>query len=166
LEWALNTNVKKIYWVCPRVQVCEGIFADLCSTEYLPNSSIEIVTGEIKKSQIDGKIDETIEGKEFSSDIIITTIDQIVNSITTHKQITTLMDFMNAHVVFDEYHEYINMQGFNLLFAELIEMKKYQQNEDKFPNTLLVSATPNPLFVTELLRLNRDDIIYYRYEKL
>jgi CRISPR-associated endonuclease/helicase Cas3 len=159
LEWALETNAKKIYWVCPRVQVCEGIFADLCSSEYLPSSSIEIVTGEIKKSQKDGKVVETIEGEEFSSDIIITTIDQLVNSITTHKHITTLMDFMNAHVVFDEYHEYINMQGFNLLFAELIEMKKYQQTDDTLPSTLLVSATPNPLFVTEFLRLDEQDII-------
>ena len=159
LEWALNTSAKKIYWVCPRVQVCEGIFHDLCSSEYLPNANIEIVTGEIKKSLKDGKVNETIEGKEFSSDIIITTIDQIVNSITTHKHITTLMDFMNAHVVFDEYHEYITMQGFNLLFAELIEAKKVQQTEDTLANTLLVSATPNPLFVKEFLRLDEGNII-------
>jgi CRISPR-associated endonuclease/helicase Cas3 len=159
LEWALNTSAKKIYWICPRVQVCQGIFDDLKTDEYLPNSSIEIVTGEIKKSLRNGKVDETVEAEEFSSDIIITTIDQIVNSITTHKHITTLMDFMNAHVVFDEYHEYITMQGFNLLFAELIEAKKYQQTEDSLPNTLLVSATPNPLFVTEFLGLNQDSII-------
>ena len=159
LEWALNTSAKKIYWVCPRVQVCEGIYNDLSLDEYLPNAHIEIVTGEIKKSRIRGKEQETEEGEEFSSDIIITTIDQIVNSITTHKHITTLMDFMNAHVVFDEYHEYITMQGFNLLFAELIEMKKYQQADETLPNTLLVSATPNPLFVTEFLRLDNDSII-------
>ena len=157
LEWALNTNTKKIYWICPRVQVCEGIFYDLCSSQYLPNANIEIVTGEIKKSLKDGEIVETIEGTEFSSDIIITTIDQIVNSITTHKHITTLMDFMNSHVVFDEYHEYITMQGFNLLFGELIEMKKNQQDgEDILPNTLLVSATPNPLFIDEFLGLKND----------
>jgi CRISPR-associated endonuclease/helicase Cas3 len=156
LEWALNTSAKKIYWVCPRVQVCEGIFSDLCSDEYLPNANIEIVTGEIKKSLRGGKVDETIEGKEFSSDIIITTIDQIINSITTHKYVTTLMDFMNAHVVFDEYHEYITMQGFNLLFAELIEAKKYQQTDESLPNTLLVSATPNPLFIDEFLGLKND----------
>jgi CRISPR-associated endonuclease/helicase Cas3 len=159
LEWAMNTSAKKIYWVCPRVQVCEGIFADLCGNEYLPNSSIEIVTGEIKKSQKGGKIVETLEEETFSADIIITTIDQIVNSITTHKEITTFIDFMNGHVVFDEYHEYINMQGFNLLFAELIEAKKYQQTDEHLPNTLLVSATPNPLFVTEFLRLKKHDII-------
>ncbi|CAA6803905.1 MAG: CRISPR-associated helicase Cas3, Yersinia-type [uncultured Sulfurovum sp.] len=159
LEWALKTSAKKIYWICPRVQVCQGIFDDLRSVEYLPNSSIEIVTGEIKKSLRNSKVDVTLEGEEFSSDIIITTIDQIVNSITTHKNITTLMDFMNAHVVFDEYHEYINMQGFNLLFAELIEAKKYQQTEDSLPNTLLVSATPNPLFITKFLGLDKDFII-------
>ncbi len=160
LEWALNTSAKKIYWVCPRVQVCEGIFHDLCSNEYLSNANIEIVTGEIKKNLLNGKVSETLEGKEFSSDIVITTIDQIVNSITTHKHITTLMDFMNAHVVFDEYHEYITMQGFNLLFAELIEMKKYQKsNDEALPNTLLVSATPNPLFVKEFLDLYEGNII-------
>ena len=159
LEWALNTSAKKIYWVCPRVQVCEGIFQDLCSDEYLANANIEIVTGEIKKSLLSGKVTDTQEGKEFSADIIITTIDQIVNAITTHKQITTLVDFMNAHVVFDEYHEYTTMQGFNLLFAELIECKKYQQNDDTLPNTLLVSATPNPLFVKEFLKLNENDMI-------
>ena len=159
LEWALKSSAKKIYWVCPRVQVCEGIFNDLCSDEYLPNAHIEIVTGEIKKSKINGKEQETKEGQEFSADIVITTIDQVVNSITTHKNIVAFMDFMNAHVVFDEYHEYITMQGFNLLFAELIEAKKLQQNDETLANTLLVSATPNPLFIEKLLRLNRDDII-------
>ncbi len=159
LEWALETSAKRIYWVCPRVQVCEGIFSDLASSEYLPHSSIEIVTGEIKKRRVDGKEQETPENELFASDIVITTIDQIVNSITTHKQISSFMDFMNAHVVFDEYHEYINMQGFNLLFAELIEAKKLQQTDKTLPNTLLVSATPNPLFVREFLRLKEDEIV-------
>lgn len=158
LEWAMETGAKKIYWICPRVQVCEGIYADLSLDEYLPNTHIEIVTGEIKKSRINGKEQETEEDKTFSADIIITTIDQIINSITTHKHITTLMDFMNAHVVFDEYHEYITMQGFNLLFAELIQMKKYQQTEETKPKTLLVSATPNPLFVTKFLGIDKENI--------
>ena len=157
LEWALKTGVKKIYWVCPRVQICEGLLKDLTADEYLPNTSVEIVTGEIKQTYCDGKISETKEDEEFSADIILTTVDQIVNTITTHTSVTTLVDFMSSHVVFDEYHEYITMSAFNLLFAEIVEAKKIQQNDDILPNTLLVSATPNPIFVTDFLQLNETD---------
>jgi len=159
LEWALNTHVKKIFWVCPRVQICEGLFKDLQAKEYLPDAKIEICTGEIKQTLVAGEPVETPERKEFSGDIVITTIDQIVNAITTHRNVTTLISFMDAHVVFDEYHEYINMPAFNLLFAELVECKKYQQDDKTLPNTLLVSATPNPLFIEQLLQLKNNDII-------
>lgn len=159
LEWAMNTDVKKIFWVCPRVQICEGLFKDLQAAEYLPNTKLEICTGENKHILTDGNALETQDGEEFSGDIVITTIDQIVNSITTHRNVTTLVSFMDAHVVFDEYHEYINMPAFNLLFAELVDCKKRQQIEDEtLPNTLLVSATPNPLFVQDFLEINARDI--------
>lgn len=159
LEWCKKTNVKKLYWVCPRVQICEGIFNDLTSDEYLPNSRIEIITGEIKQTKQNNNIVETDEKELFSGDVVITTIDQIVNSIITHKNVTTLIDLMDAHVVFDEYHEYITMPAFNLLFAELVAIKKLQQNKEKISNTLLVSATPHPLYIQELLQLHSGDII-------
>lgn len=159
LEWCKNTNVKKLYWVCPRVQICEGIFADLTADEYLPKSRIEIVTGEIKQIKQNGTVVETDDKELFSGDVVITTIDQIVNAIITHKNVTTLIDLMDAHVVFDEYHEYITMPAFNLLFAELVSIKKLQQNKAKSPNALLVSATPHPLYVRDLLQLNGGDII-------
>jgi CRISPR-associated endonuclease/helicase Cas3 len=160
LEWALNTEAKKIFWVCPRVQICEGLFKDLKSKEYLPNAKVEICTGEIKQTLDSGKPVDTAEGSEFSGDIVLTTIDQVVNSITTHRNVTTLTSFMDAHVVFDEYHEYINMPAFNLLFAELVECKKYQQDGDNtLPNTLLVSATPNPLFIMDFLHLPKRDMV-------
>lgn len=156
LEWALLTNVKKIIWICPRVEICKSLYKDLTSSDYLPNAKLEINTSEFKQIHKSGKTIETPEGQSFSGDIVITTIDQISNAIITHSQIDSLVAYMSAHVVFDEYHEYINMPAFNLLFAELVECKKLQGNNAK---ALLVSATPNYYFIENLLGLKKSHIV-------
>lgn len=160
LEWAMNTNVQKIIWVCPRVQVCLGLLHDLTQSDYLPHSRIEIFTGEYKKI-LTGNItfdqeDETDAEDYFSGDIVITTIDQVVNNIISHQKVTGMTDFMQAHVVFDEFHELISMPAFNLLFSELIEAKKLKKHQ---ANVLLVSATPHDYFVKNVLNIDSSYLV-------
>ncbi|WP_392565794.1 CRISPR-associated endonuclease Cas3'' [Utexia brackfieldae] len=154
LEWARLKQAQKIIWVCPRVQICQSIFTEL-TENYLPDSHIEILTGEFKFTH---RWDNPTKSEDyFAADIVVTTIDQIVSSITTHTKIDALLPFMSAHIIFDEYHEYINMDIFNLLFAELITAKNMRANWQK--NSLLVSATPHYLYLQDILSIDLDDVV-------
>ncbi len=154
LEWAKLTNAQQIIWICPRVQICQGIFQELIDT-YLPDANVEIFTGEFKFTNEWNT--PTKEGSYFFGDVVVTTIDQILGAITTHTNVDSLLPFFNAHVVFDEYHEYIGMEIFNLLFAELIANKNMRCKNDK--RTLLVSATPHYSYLADILDIENRDVI-------
>ncbi|WP_435276207.1 CRISPR-associated endonuclease Cas3'' [Psychrobium sp. nBUS_13] len=157
LEWAGIRGAQQIIWVCPRVQICQGMFTELKASEepYLTNATVEIFTGEYKYTNDFST--QTSEDQYLTADIVVTTIDQLLSSVISHTKADRLLNYLSAHVVFDEYHEYINMPAFNLLFAELIASRKSLNNGC---NALLVSATPHPYYVKNLLGIDTDcDVI-------
>ncbi len=153
LEWAKIHAAKQIIWVCPRVQICQGLFTDLINSDspYLPEATVELHTGEFKC--INSYANKTEESDYFTGDVVITTIDQLLNTVISHTKADRLLNYLSTHVVFDEYHEYINIPAFNLLFAELISSRK---ELTRGSNTLLVSATPHYLYLEEILGLDKD----------
>jgi CRISPR-associated endonuclease/helicase Cas3 len=153
LEWAGLRRAQQIIWVCPRVQICQGMFTELKASNepYLRDATVEIFTGEFKCTDSFENI--TPEEQQLTGDIVVTTIDQLLSSVISHTKADRLLNYLSAHVVFDEYHEYINMPAFNLLFAELIASRNELKGGS---NALLVSATPHYFYLKEVLNINVD----------
>ncbi|MDO7086781.1 CRISPR-associated endonuclease Cas3'' [Pseudocolwellia sp. AS88] len=151
LEWAGLRNAQQIIWVCPRVQICQGMFSELKASDnpYLNDATVELFTGEFKCT--DSFENLTPDESQLTGDIVITTIDQLLSNVISHTKADRLLNYLNAHVIFDEYHEYINMPAFNVLFAELITSRK---ELGKGCNALLVSATPNYFYLKEILYID------------
>ncbi len=153
LEWAGLRNAQQIIWVCPRVQICQGMFTELKASDvpYLQDATVEIFTGEFKYTN--NFETPTPENEQLTADIVITTIDQLLSGVISHTKADRLLNYLSAHIVFDEFHEYINMPAFNLLFAELVISRNQLKNGS---NILLVSATPNYFYLKNLLNLDDD----------
>ena len=153
LEWAQLRNAQQILWICPRVQICQGLFTELRNSDkpYLPDTTVELHTGEFKC--INSYESPTAEDEYFTGDIVITTIDQLLSTVMSHTKADRLLNYLSVHVVFDEYHEYISMPAFNLLFAELMASRDGLVNGT---NALLVSATPHYFYLKEVLNLDKD----------
>lgn len=156
LEWAKARGASKLYWVVPRVSVGLGLYHEISSSDYLPGCRVEIFTGEYKLTSHLGVEYQTPDSEQLTGQVVITTIDQLVNAISTHRNINIFTDFMLHHAVFDEFHEFVQMDALNLLFAEIIESKKHQKGQ---ANLLLVSATPNFTFCQSLLDIAPEDFV-------
>ena len=153
LEWAGLRNAQQIIWVCPRVQICQGMFTELKASDnpYLQDATVEIFTGEFKYTN--SFENPTPENDQLTADIVITTIDQLLSGIISHSKADRLLNYLGAHIIFDEFHEYITMPAFNLLFAELVTSRNQLH---KGSNILLVSATPNYFYLEKFLNLDID----------
>lgn len=162
LEWyrnkTLNKENKKLFIIAPRKMICSSLFNEL-KNKYIPAATIELITGE-EKIYWDGYSTSNIEelnNNQINADVTITTIDQLVSIMLSHKKIDLLLQFLDSYVVFDEFHEFFNIPGIVLLFKIFIKLK-IMMNDSR---TLLVSATPNYYFLESVLGLNIDRTVQY-----
>lgn len=141
LQWIKDKKIKEdqqVFILCPRNLICKGLFDELTRI-YLPQTEIEIYTGEYQLKNKNNKTENIEENEQFSSHIIITTLDQIINIVLSHKKIDLLMQIINSFLIIDEFHEFFNLVGIIFLLKEIIILKQSLKES----NTLLVSATPN-----------------------
>lgn len=136
LFW-ITKNKEKTIWVCPRNTVAYSVYHSIIET--FKNFKIEGISVEL---YLTGKIQESNvnDSKDFTSDIIITNIDNFLTPSIDNRNADRLFYLSNANVIFDEYHEYVNIND-NILFSCFINIMRTRHRNTK-SRTLLISATP------------------------
>lgn len=132
LLWSLKNN-KKTIWVCPRNSVAKSVYNSILSEmkEFGTNINVELyLTGEVKQKNNDSD--------DFSSDIIVTNIDNFLKPSINSSFAKNLYLINTANVVFDEYHELVQTSALFPLFVYIMNIRHNYTNS----NTILLSATP------------------------
>ena len=133
LLWNFKTK-RKLIWVCPRNVVAESVYSSIL--EELKNFGIDYLSVEL---YIGGEVKASNElfSSEFSSDIIVTNIDNYLSPSVDNRHGGRLHTIINSDVVFDESHELV---GEAALFACFINIMRTRNNLTN-SSTLLLSAT-------------------------
>lgn len=155
LEWLYKkNNNKKVYIIAPKTSICFSLYEELKS-EYLKSATIQLLTGENKIFYKNGMEEELTENTYFESEVVITTIDQLLMLMLSHKKIDVFLDVLNSSLIFDEYHEFLDQSAILMLFIQIIQLKKIFKNND----CLLVSATPNYFMLKQLLGIKMQNVV-------
>lgn len=155
LDWVNRKNKKsKVFIITPKTSICYSLYKEI-STEYLPTNTIEIITGDMKERSVNGIIKELDDNDVFNSDFNITTIDQLLSLMMSHKKIDVFLEVLNSTIIFDEFHEFLDTPGIVMLFIQFIALKRISINND----CLLVSATPNPYLVNRKLNIPKENTV-------
>jgi CRISPR-associated endonuclease/helicase Cas3 len=153
LQKIQKENPKKIFWVCPRINVCQAVFEELYR-EYTPDLTVEIFTGEFKQTKTGtSKLVDTDPDKYLSGDIVVITIDQILSILVKNGKAHNFIKVLDSHFVFDEFHEIFSIPGMVFIFKEMLFLFKNLN----IP-CLLMSATPNPSFLKKICSFFNEDI--------
>ena len=136
---------KRVYVFVPRTAIGEALFNELVEN-YRVSAGVELLSGTKKllsirntNSEFGFETIETPDDRQGTGNFVITTIDQLCKTMLSHQKIDLLTQLADSHVIFDEFHELIDLPGVVLLFLEIMRLRQFVST-----GTLLVSATPNP----------------------
>lgn len=155
LDWLKRKeNNKKTFIIVPKSSIAYSLYKEI-SRKYLPANHIEIITGDFKETSKNNERYTTPEEMLFAGEINITTIDQILNMMLSHNRIDIFLEVLSSNLIFDEYHEFMNIPGIIILFIQMIFLKRFMNNGA----CLLVSATPNYFLLKEKLFIRSENNI-------
>jgi len=146
--WAIKNN-RKLIWVCPRNEVAGAVYRNILNDLKLlgvENISVELFLTSRRKKCTDSDVEI------FSSDIVVTNIDNYLFPTTKSSVGDRQFLISAADVVFDEFHETITTNAMFALFSNIVKMRVNYTNS----KTLLLSATPS-LIHNNWNRLGCDD---------
>jgi len=141
LLWGLKRG-RRVIWVCPRNVVARAVYKNLTKeVEALGLScTVELyLTGRREESTVPPPVvmDDTVE--EFSADIVVTNIDNVLSPMVNNKVGGRLFLTLGADVVLDEFHEFVSDAP---MFAAFITYMRARHRVASECHTLLLSATP------------------------
>lgn len=153
LLYSLKKSNKKLIWVCPRNIIAHSVYKSIIEELYSFEKN-EITVELFLSNEVIEKNHNTKE--EFSSDIIITNIDNYLSPSVDNKVSNRLYKILCADVVFDEYHELINETPMFSCFLNIMRTR-HQITDSK---TILLSATPSCMeFLWETTEDNKTIIL-------
>lgn len=129
LLYGLLTTDKKIYWVCPRNSIAEGVY--------------DRIIDELKNLKLDTQLSVGLlltnkwQKGDKDSDIIVTNIDNFLRPIVKNDALCRCYDMLFSTVIFDEFHEYVCEESIMAFFDILLRTRVKTSSK-----TLLLSATP------------------------
>lgn len=156
--WGIN-NGKKIIWVCPRNEVAYSVYESIIDDLNLLGIDLKVelfLTGECKLNNYCE--DNTKIG--FTSDIIITNIDNFLAPTFSSTVSDRLFTVNCVNVIFDEYHEFVSEDAYFAGFVNLISIRHNYTNS----KSLLLSATPYEMYHLWGSISDKGEIIPSKYE--
>lgn len=156
LKTFAELNKKQLYIITPRNTIAEGLFKEFETLTYFnENITFELLNSQ---NQIKFKNKEIIELEEndfYKSNIVIISIDRLINIFNENYLISNFLNTTESLIVFDEFHEIYEQNFLTVYFKEFMQVLTSFNSS----SILLTSGTTSPILSKEILNLKNDNFV-------